>query len=194
MVARRTLREPKRLVTQRPIPNSYCVASSRLYAGEYPGSPSHASDAQATAKLQAFVDAGIRVFIDLTEPRELNPYAESLDRLAGACNTTVIHQRHAIRDAGTCSESAMRGILDAIDAQRTADRSVYVHCWGGIGRTGMVVGCWLVRHGASPADALARVSTGWQSMSPDKLRRNAGKSSPETAAQIDMVRAWRAGT
>ena len=23
---------------------------------------------------------------------------------------------------------------------------VYVHCWGGVGRTGTVVGCWLVRH------------------------------------------------
>ncbi|MEQ1691772.1 MAG: protein-tyrosine phosphatase family protein [Gemmatimonas sp.] len=181
-------------MTQPPIPNSYCVAPGRLYAGEYPGSPSNTPDAQATAKLQALVDAGIRVFIDLTEPRELDSYAESLDRLARACNTTVIHQRHAIRDADTCSESAMRGILDAIDAHHTADRSVYVHCWGGIGRTGMIVGCWLIRHGASPDDALVRVSAGWQSMSPYKLRRNAGKSSPETAAQIDMVRAWRPGT
>lgn len=32
-----------------------------------------------------------------------------------------------------------------------AGQTVYVHCYGGIGRTGTVVGCWLVRHGLSGA-------------------------------------------
>lgn len=185
---------PERLAAQPPIVNAYCVSPGLLYAGEYPGSRPHTPDAQTNARLAAFLDAGITAYIDITEPQELNPYAESLQQRARARHGAIIHQRHAIRDVSTCTESTMRGILDAIDAHHAAARSVYVHCWGGIGRTGMVVGCWLVRHGATPEQALAQVSAGWKSMSPDKLHRNAGKTSPETTEQIPMVRACQPNT
>ena len=32
-----------------------------------------------------------------------------------------------------------------------------MHCWGGVGRTGTTVGCWLVRHGRSGTEALAEL-------------------------------------
>jgi protein-tyrosine phosphatase len=35
----------------------------------------------------------------------------------------------------------MTTILDAIDESMTAGKPVYVHCWGGMGRTGTVIGC-----------------------------------------------------
>jgi protein tyrosine phosphatase len=59
-----------------------------------------------------------------------------------------------------------------------------VHCWGGVGRTGTVVGCWLVRHGLAGGDALARV---------EALRATtpkANRPSPETDTQRDLVRGW----
>ena len=34
----------------------------------------------------------------------------------------------------------MNRILNEIDSSLSADRPVYVHCWGGKGRTGAVVG------------------------------------------------------
>ncbi len=40
----------------------------------------------------------------------------------------------------------MVAALDTIDRLLDEGRTVYVHCWGGIGRTGTVVGSWLVRH------------------------------------------------
>jgi protein-tyrosine phosphatase len=61
---------------------------------------------------------------------------------------------------------------------------VYVHCWGGFGRTGTVVGCHLVRHGRSGAAALARLN---------ELRREtpyAAHPSPEREAQRALVRSW----
>lgn len=64
---------------------------------------------------------------------------------------------------------------------------MYVHCWGGVGRTGTVVGCYLVRSGLSGDEALARIR---------QLRRNeatANRPSPETDEQRNMVRSWRAG-
>ncbi len=175
----------------RPIPNAYVVAAGRLYAGEYPGLPAIQPAAALEQRLSAFLDAGIDTFIDLTEARELDPYAEPLAILGAARQTVVVHERHPIPDAGTCSPDAMRAILDAIDQHHDAGRVVYVHCWGGIGRTGMTVGCWLVRHGLAPAEALARVDGGFRSM--PKVARMPGRTSPETSAQTQVVRQWRAG-
>ena len=45
------------------------------------------------------------------------------------------------------SAEAVATILDAIDVALAQGRTVDVHCWGRIGRTGAAVGCWLVRHG-----------------------------------------------
>ena len=50
----------------------------------------------------------------------------------------------------------MTRILDDVDAALADGGAVYVHCWGGIGRTGTVVGCWLVRHGLDDGDPIAR--------------------------------------
>ena len=81
----------------------------------------------------------------------------------------------------------MSRILDEIDEVLAGGGSVYVHCWGGIGRTGTVVGCWLRRHGHDRGDVIARIA---------ELRRelsNASVASPETAAQRAMVEAWKRG-
>ena len=45
------------------------------------------------------------------------------------------------------SAEAVATILGAIDVALAQGRTADVHCWGWIGRTGAVVGCWLVRHG-----------------------------------------------
>jgi protein-tyrosine phosphatase len=62
---------------------------------------------------------------------------------------------------------------------------VYVHCFGGIGRTGTVVGCYLVRHGADAETALAEIARRRQG-TPDGYRR-----SPETNEQRQFVLTWR---
>lgn len=82
--------------------------------------------------------AGVNAFVDLTEAGEsgLKPYAHML--ADGAA-----HRRMAIRDAGVPRTAAdMTAILDCIDGHLERGDVVYVHCWGGVGRTGTVVGCW----------------------------------------------------
>ena len=49
----------------------------------------------------------------------------------------------------------------AVDDALGEGRTVYVHCWGGIGRTGTVVGCWLVRHGLTGRGALDQIADWW---------------------------------
>ena len=81
----------------------------------------------------------------------------------------------------------MASILDAIDNAVGSGKPVYVHCWGGIGRTGTVVGCWMLRHRlAEPSDVLGVLI---QIRQQDKERRN--RMSPETAAQQRFVKPWQ---
>jgi len=73
-------------------------------------------------------------------------------------------------------------ILNQIDMCIKYDKPVYVHCWGGKGRTGTVVGCYLARHGmVAGKDVIEMIKT---------LRKNTedfSDPSPETSKQIKMV-------
>jgi protein-tyrosine phosphatase len=78
----------------------------------------------------------------------------------------------------------MRRPLDLIDRERGRHGLTYVHCWGGAGRTGTVVGCWLVRRGFGGDAALARIGA---------LRADSPAlwlDSPQTDEQRTMVRTW----
>jgi protein-tyrosine phosphatase len=164
-----------------PIPNSYWLADGELLAGGYPGSSDPAS---ARAKLRAFLDAGIRSFIDLTESHELPPYDDVLREIARERKVEVTYERVSIRNLGIPTRQVMDEILASIRAHAAAGRPVYVHCWGGIGRTGTVAGCWLVDHGSSCDEALGRIRA-LRAETPDGWQR-----SPETDAQRSFVRAW----
>ena len=100
----------------------------------------------------------------------------------------VTYQRIPIRAVDVPAEVTMQAILDAIDGALSRDQVVYVHCWGGRGRAGTVVGYYLARHGLALGDqALDRIAF---------LRRNEGtadKPSPETESQCAMVRGWEQG-
>jgi len=160
-----------------PILDSYVVTEG-LLAGEYPG----AADREATdRRLRAFTESGIITFVDLTHPADaLAPYEHLLP--AGGRRIA-----HPIVDLGTTTVPHMTRILDDVDGGLAEKRSVYVHCWGGIGRTGTVVGCWLVRHGLDEGDPLRTIA---------RLRRgvpDAWAASPQTAAQRAMVTGWKRG-
>lgn len=79
-------------------------------------------------------------------------------------------------------------ILDHIDQKINSNLPVYVHCWGGRGRTATVVGCYLARHGfAFGKDVIGTIQ---------RLRENVSDShepSPETKVQVDMVVSWGSG-
>ena len=99
-----------------------------------------------------------------------------------------MHRRLSIRDLDVPrSRDEMSRILDEIDAALALGHTVYVHCWGGIGRTGTVVGCHLVRHGLTGDEALAAIARLWPTMQKSHRRDR----SPETAAQHAWVRGWR---
>ena len=168
----------------RPLPNTYWVLPGRFAAGEYPG----AIDPDETAcKLRILINAGIDYFIDLTEQGELIPYAETAKEVARYLGQVVECERRPITDLRVpCSPEQMVGILDAIDDALDEGKTVYVHCWGGVGRTGTVVGCWLARHGCTGDAALRQIAEWWKGV--EKSWRIT--TSPETSEQREYVRSW----
>lgn len=89
-----------------------------------------------------------------------------------------------ILDVSVPHTSAMMiGILDALDTAIADGHTIYLHCWGGIGRTGTVVGCWLVRHGMTGDEALSTIAHHWQGVA----KRVYHPRSPETDEQHAYV-------
>lgn len=170
-----------------PIPNCYLLAHGQVYGGEYPGA---LEPAKAREKVAALLDAGITVFVDLTAPADrMLPYDVILAEEAAARGIDAVRVSIPVPDMGIASPEVMHRILDEIDARVAEGRSVYVHCWGGVGRTGTVIGCHLVRRGSDGDTALATVRERFGSMSAKKVTAHGGVS-PQTPEQREMVQGW----
>jgi protein-tyrosine phosphatase len=157
-----------------PTPESFWVVEGQVLAGKYPGAK---FDRAAETKIDALLAAGVRTFVDLTEDDELLPYAHLLPE-------GVAHFRVGVEDVTCPARAQVREALDMIDAG-LENGIVYVHCRGGCGRTGVIVGAYLVRHGQASVRALERVHA--------LTRALWDKPCPETREQIAMVETWREG-
>jgi predicted protein tyrosine phosphatase len=85
---------------------------------------------------------------------------------------------------GVPDVNTMRAITNAIRGSINSAPAVYIHCWGGIGRTGTVVGCWLVERESADGDPV-------EALRP--LRgdcKKAHRRSPDTDEQEEFVRSW----
>ena len=139
----------------KPINNSYRV-TDQIFAGEYPGDK---NEDVAKEKLRGFSTFGITHFIDLTEDGELVPYSTLLP-------SSIVHIRFAIRDTSVPeSIESVQKLIKHIWAIVDADsrNKIYIHCWGGVGRTGTIVGCLLAeRYGYDYEETLNQLNVLFQ--------------------------------
>jgi hypothetical protein len=167
-----------------PNENCYWVEPGRLLAGEYPGAK---QEDEARQKLKTFISCGVTFFLDLTEESELVPYSHLLSDPALNGGKRLTHYRVPIRDVNVPgSTSEMAAILDAIENALKDGDAVYVHCLGGVGRTGTVIGCYLTRSGISGEEALRKLASMWRTVGKSKRK----PLSPETPEQREFVRNW----
>lgn len=159
--------------------NYYWVLENRFLAGEY---PRNIDEKSSLDKIASLIRAGVSAFVDLTEEDEgLSPYSHLLGKFDG-----VSHQRFPITDMSVpAGKETTTAILDAVDDHILHNRTVYLHCWGGVGRTGMIVGCWLARHGLKGRKALERLRELWQA-----CPKSSHRDSPETREQIQYILDW----
>lgn len=164
-----------------PFPRSYWVQEGQLLAGCYPGDN---DPAIARKKIIGLSKVGVNLIINLMQADEtcrgvpFVPYQE----FARKCG--MICRRYPIRDNDIPTKGEMIAILCEIRLWVASGRVVYVHCWGGHGRTGTVVGCWLAENGHRGQSALDRIEC---------LRRNEPtrlSESPSTIQQRQFVVAW----
>jgi hypothetical protein len=171
----------------RPNANTYWVVSHKFLAGEYPGDK---DPAKAREKIKRFLEVGVRHFVDLTEfgEYEFVPYEAILSEESQAAHITTTYQRYPIRDISVPIDAeSLAEILFAIDRRIRQGGAVYVHCRGGVGRTGLVVACWLQEQDRTPDTALSELSAKWKT-----VKKSSGQQSesPETREQVDWVKSW----
>jgi protein-tyrosine phosphatase len=165
-----------------PFPYSYWVRPGLLLAGEYPGDT---DDAAVRTRLAALLNLGIRTFLDLTEAHEASDYAKILQVMAAEEGLEITCKRIPVCDRRVPVESILADILDFIDGSIARGKPLFVHCYGGIGRTGTAVGCYLMRHGlAESAGVIAKIA---------ELRSRVPGDydcSPHTEEQVQRVKTW----
>ena len=110
-----------------------------------------------------------------SRPGMLRPLAEDLAELARAGIGAGVSLTESPLDAGALAASEMKWIhlpvpeftppspaqierfIEFTDRNLAAGRAVVVHCGAGLGRTGTMLACYLVRRGESAGAAIRRV-------------------------------------
>lgn len=160
---------------KKPTFNSYAV-KEWLYAGEYPGDR---NEDKAKLKLRQFKRFGITHFIDLTEEGELQSY-ESLIR------GKMRYIRFPVVDQSIPqSIDAVRELIESIMQihRESSSNKVYIHCWGGVGRTGTIVGCLLASmHGTDYEMTIRELRRLWSD-----CPKSATRVSPENLEQCNFI-------
>ena len=170
-----------------PIDNSYWVVPDILLAGEHPGDPAEDSTRRALRRLLV---GGVSQFIDLTTKDELPSYEDLLQEEAGALGIEVIYSNHPVRKQGIPrSPVQTAAIIREIDEAATRGVTSYLHGAGGVGRVGLVVGCFLVETGLEGKRALNKLQILYSAMEKSAWEPDI----PETEQQTEYVRDWQAG-
>jgi hypothetical protein len=176
-----------------PLERCYWVVENLLLAGAYPGHPNSYAH---TKRVSGLWESGMRTFINLMEEDETDHagqafvrYDDLLRELASKCNDRIAHLRFPIPDTKVTTLDRMRSILDAIDLSVDRKIPVYVHCFGGMGRTGTVICCWLLRHGLASKDNVLSLLTALRQAD---LQR-ATWPAPENETQREFVLNWPEG-
>ena len=171
-----------------PLPQTWWVDPGRLLAGGFPGDR---NAEHAEKKLRVLLETGVRCFVSLQEPGEMSwagyfeDYRPVAEHLALAMDLELAFHNFPIPDMGATDDRTMTQILNTIDGAIASDKCVYVHCWGGHGRTGMVVGCWLCVHGLSGSQALRRIQ---ELRCHDEVLLS--WESPQTPEQVEVILGW----
>ncbi len=182
------------IFTTKPFDRSFTIIPTKLWGGSYPGS----RDPEVMDKnLRGLLELHVGAIINLMEEGEIDhdgkpfvPYEERIHELAPSYGYTdkeyPLCIRMPIPDVGVVSPEVMEQYLNRINwCLRYVP--VFIHCWGGRGRTGTVMGCLLANLELVTGEEALVVIRKMRTMSEDP---KAHLPAPQTKEQWDMVRNW----
>lgn len=152
------------------------VIKDTFLAGGYPYNPGIDNSEEFLGTL---ISIGIDAFIDLTEEDELTHYQKNLTNIT---KQPLIYNRFPIVDYSVPTISEMNVIISHIKQLLENGHRLYLHCRGGIGRTGTVVGCWLKSQGKESQEAISELKILFSASNASRFT-----SSPQTDEQKDFV-------
>jgi len=160
----------------KPTGYSYRV-DDNVWAGEYP--VWEWEQGARIQQLKLFTDFGINKFLDLTENGEMPPYAPFLTNNLG---------RYTFPISNGCVPHSVKWVVDLFrilnGVLNKPQTKLYIHCHGGVGRTGTIVACYYIYFkGMSSDDALAEMRRRFATHG-----RSAWMSAPETEVQLNFIK------
>lgn len=166
-----------------PFERSYWVLPNRFIVGEIPAS---IKEDETIAKLNGLIQVNVNVVINLMEEDEKNYENKSFYDYAPYLNKhNVETHRIPIKDLSIPTIETMKKILSIVQDSIRQKKVVYLHCWGGVGRTGTAVGCFLLNNSlASKENVLETINYLKRTTSIDK------RQSPETEEQRKFLMEW----
>jgi protein-tyrosine phosphatase len=168
-----------------PIATSNWVIIGKLIAGAYPGSI-HKSTHQE--KIRNIIQSGVTRFVCLLEEderKECTPYENDASSIAAEYGRTISFDYYSIPDMRSADDESLIEFIPQLAAiVKRPDEVVYVHCWGGHGRTGIVISLLLVElYDAIDEEEALRLTELYHSK-----RVEARLHSPQTTVQFEQVR------
>jgi len=170
-----------------PFRYSYWAVPGKILAGCCPGT---IDPGTIQEQLSALLEAGITLVVNLMEVPEtelfqtfFDTYESILPNLATARGRKIRIERFPIPDRSIPTTEQMTAILACVRQEVNACGVVFVHCLGGIGRTGTVIGCYFVEQGhPKPLEQLQALTASegayfWPT--------------PQTEEQRDFVLCWK---
>ena len=158
------IRFPLQLWTYARLKPVSWIEDGRLAAARYP------RDARALGALR---ELGVKVLVNLHEQAHA-PEAMTQHGL------TEVHLPVADFQPPT-PQQLEEGVL-AIERALAAEQCVAVHCGAGLGRTGTLLACYLVKQGLQPEEAIARIRT---------IRRGSVETRQQETAVAEYARRLR---
>ena len=143
------------------------------------------TEPEAILNLEELSRVGVSVIVSLAAWDEFLFDPSRREWLQEELERRFTHYVFPIGDRQVSTPELTSEILNTIDIELSRNRRVYLHCCGGRGRTGAIVGCWLARHGCGSGQEVLDATTA--------LRRAAllDGSSPGTEEQRSLVRNWK---
>ena len=156
-----------------------------LMDGLLVGSNPIAFDPNVTAqRTEGLHRAGVRRVVSLLSRDELFAFCEEDD---DKWLEEFEHHVFPIRDGGVPTAATMRLILNVIDQSVARNEVVFVHCWGGRGRTGLAAACFVARHGVAVGQAALNL------IARKRFEVGLFAPAPETKVQLEFARNWKEG-